>query len=83
MMPVLVFPALLVRPAPGLFNLLLLLLDQKSLHGIVIVMFLHEQRQFSLLGQYRSPPLLLAALVFRQGLSLSLHHVLPANLELF
>lgn len=83
MMSVLVLPVLLVGLAPGLFNLLLLFLDQESLHRIVIVMFLHEQRQFSLLGKHRPSLLLLATLVFRQSLSLSLHHVLPADLELF
>lgn len=65
MMSVLVLSVLLFGLAPGLFDLLLLFLDQESLHRIVVVMLLHEQRQFSLLGQHRSSLLLLAALVFR------------------
>jgi hypothetical protein len=48
MMSVFVFSILLFCFAPRLFNFLLLLFDQEALHGIVVIMILHQKREFSL-----------------------------------
>lgn len=81
-MPVLVLPFLLLGLPFRLVNLLLLFLDEESLHGIVIVVVPHETRQLSLFRQHGSRLFLLAALILGDGLALPALHVLPADLEL-
>lgn len=82
MVSVLVFAILLVCFAPCLFNFFLLLFDQETLHRIIVIVLLHQERKLPLLGKHRTLFFLFTALFFRQSLTFPLKHVLPTDLEL-
>lgn len=63
MVSVLRFSILLVRSLLGLFDFLLFLFDQESLHRIIVVVISHEYRQFPFLWEHRSLDFFLAALL--------------------
>lgn len=75
---------LIVGLGARLFNFLLLLFDQETLHRVIVIVIPDQKRKLPLLWQHWSFLfLVLAALILRHLLSLLSHDILPSNFELF
>lgn len=74
---------LLVRFLSGLFDLLLLFLNQKGLHRVIVIVVVYQLCQLSLFVEHGSLwCLVVAVLVLRQRLAFLPLDVFPADLEL-